>query len=133
MSILNFKLDKIGTFLNTEKYYIPQYQRGYSWESSQIDDFWEDLQQLFNGSNQGEHFFGQIVVHNDKEENKRFIIDGQQRVSTSVIFLDVLRTKFDELFNEDPNNEDARNDADDINSQYIGRISETRSDRKSVV
>ena len=133
MSILNFKLDKIGTFLNTEKYYIPQYQRGYSWESSQIDDFWEDLQQLFNGSNQGEHFFGQIVVHNDKEENKRFIIDGQQRVSTSVIFLDVLRTKFDELFNEDPNNEDARNDADDINSQYIGRISETRSEEKLIL
>ncbi|MDV7769733.1 DUF262 domain-containing HNH endonuclease family protein [Enterococcus faecalis] len=129
MSILNYQLVKISSFLSAEIYQIPQYQRGYSWEESQLEDFWMDLIQLFNGNRQEEHFLGQIVVHNDKEESKKYIIDGQQRISTSVIFLDVLRTKFDELV-EETSNEDARNNADDINANYIGRITETKKNQR---
>ena len=129
MTIQNYKIEKISGFLSSDTYYIPQYQRGYSWEESQVEDFWIDLMQLLKSDANEEHFLGQVVVHADEEDRKKYIIDGQQRVSTSVILLDVFRTKFDELA-QILNNEDARNNADDINAQYIGRITETKKEPK---
>lgn len=129
MSILNYQLVKVSSFLSADTYSIPQYQRGYSWEEAQLEDFWMDLIQLFDGDDQEEHFLGQVVVHNDKEERRKYIIDGQQRISTSVILLDVIRTRFDGLLMV-TGSEDARNNADDINANYIGRITETKDNHK---
>ncbi|WP_270231306.1 DUF262 domain-containing protein [Lactococcus formosensis] len=129
MSILNYQLVKVSSFLSADTYSIPQYQRGYSWEEAQLEDFWVDLIQLFDGDDQEEHFLGQVVVHNDKEERRKYIIDGQQRISTSVILLDVIRTRFDGLLMV-TGSEDARNNADDINANYIGRITETKDNHK---
>lgn len=132
MSILNYQLVKVSSFLSADTYSIPQYQRGYSWEEAQLEDFWVDLTQLFNGNEQEEHFLGQIVVHNEKEERRKYIIDGQQRISTSVILLDVIRTRFDRFLKE-TGSEDARNNSDDINANYIGRITETKENHKLIM
>lgn len=70
-------------FLN-KTYYIPNYQRKYSWEDDELTDFLSDMESILD-SNQ-KHFFGQIVVHDDQGANKKYIIDGQQRTITSVIF-----------------------------------------------
>lgn len=130
MGIINSNLIKLGSFLGNEKLYIPEYQRGYSWEETQLDDFWIDLTQLYQENNRDEHFFGQVVIHKNTEDKKRYIIDGQQRISTSVILLDVLRTAFQNIATTTPNNDanDANDDAEDINSKYIGRISERKKE-----
>ena len=128
MGIINSNLIKLGSFLGNEKLYIPEYQRGYSWEETQLDDFWIDLTQLYQENNRDEHFFGQVVIHKNMEDKKRYIIDGQQRISTSVILLDVLRTAFQNIATTTQNN-DANDDAEDINSKYIGRISETKKEQ----
>ena len=128
MGIINSNLIKLGSFLGNEKLYIPEYQRGYSWEETQLDDFWIDLTQLYQENNRDEHFFGQVVIHKNTEDKKRYIIDGQQRISTSVILLDVLRTAFQNIATTTQNN-DANDDAEDINSKYIGRISETKKEQ----
>lgn len=128
MGIINSNLIKLGSFLGNEKLYIPEYQRGYSWEETQLDDFWIDLTQLYQENNRDEHFFGQVVNHKNMEDKKRYIIDGQQRISTSVILLDVLRTAFQNIATTTQNN-DANDDAEDINSKYIGRISETKKEQ----
>lgn len=128
MGIINSNLTKLGSFLGNEKLYIPEYQRGYSWEEAQLDDFWQDLEQIYQENIYDEHFFGQVVIHKNKEDGKRYIIDGQQRISTTVIFLDILRTKFKEIA-DSTNNNDANDDSEDINAKYIGRISESKREQ----
>ena len=128
MGIINSNLTKLGSFLGNEKLYIPEYQRGYSWEETQLDDFWLDLEQIYQENTHDEHFLGQVVIHKNKEDGKRYIIDGQQRISTTIIFLDILRTKFKEIA-DSTNNNDANDDSEDINAKYIGRISESKREQ----
>lgn len=128
MGIINSNLTKLGSFLGNEKLYIPEYQRGYSWEETQLDDFWLDLEQIYEENTHDEHFLGQVVIHKNKEDGKRYIIDGQQRISTTIIFLDILRTKFKEIA-DTTNNNDANDDSEDINAKYIGRISESKREQ----
>lgn len=63
MGIINSNLTKLGSFLGNEKLYIPEYQRGYSWEETQLDDFWLDLEQIYEENTHDEHFLGQVVIH----------------------------------------------------------------------
>lgn len=128
MGIINSNLTKLGSFLGNEKLYIPEYQRGYSWEETQLDDFWLDLEQIYQENTHDEHFLGQVVIHKNKDDGKRYIIDGQQRISTTIIFLDILRTKFKEIA-DSTNNNDANDDSEDINAKYIGRISESKREQ----
>ena len=128
MGMLNSTLLKLGSFLGNGKLYIPEYQRGYSWEEMQLDDFWIDLVQIYEENTRDEHFLGQVVIHKNKEDSKRYIIDGQQRISTAIILLDILRTKFKEIA-DSKNNNDANDDAEDINTRYIGRVSETKKEQ----
>lgn len=110
-------------------YFIPDYQREYSWiDDEQILDFWVDLIDLIE-NNRDSHFFGQIVVHEDNSDKLKYIIDGQQRSSTSVIFLAVMLRLFDEIYNE-TSKEAARNKVEDIRISIIGRWSEEENDLK---
>ena len=95
MALQNFNQQPIKKFLD-EIYYIPAYQREYSWELVEIEDFWNDLKDTIE-YDYSMHFFGQIVVHNDEEDNKKYIIDGQQRTITSMIFARALQLIYDEL------------------------------------
>lgn len=128
MGMLNSNLIKLGSFLGNEKLFIPEYQRGYSWEETQLDDFWIDLIEIYQEKTRDEHFLGQVVIHKNKEDGKRYIIDGQQRLSTTIILLDILRTKFKEIA-DSTNNNDANDDAEDINTKYIGRVSESKKEQ----
>ena len=128
MGMLNSNLIKLGSFLSNEKLFIPEYQRGYSWEEPQLDDFWIDLVEIYEGNTRDEHFLGQVVIHKNKEDGKRYNIDGQQRISTTIILLDILRTKFKELA-DSTNNNDANDDAEDINTKCIGRVSERKKEQ----
>lgn len=128
MGMLNSNLIKLGSFLGNEKLFIPEQQRGYSWEETQLDDFWIDLIEIYQEKTRDEHFLGQVVIHKNKEDGKRYIIDGQQRISTTIILLDILRTKFKEIA-DSTNNNDANDDAEDINTKYIGRVSESKKEQ----
>ena len=68
------------------------------------------------------HFFGQIVIHNDVTHNKKFIIDGQQRTVTSTIFLRVLQNIYDEIYKES-GLQDADDEKADLRS-LLGRKKE---------
>nr|WP_263327085.1 DUF262 domain-containing HNH endonuclease family protein [Neobacillus sp. Marseille-Q6967] len=123
MGIKNFGFETIETYLQKGIYYIPDYQREYSWlKDEQIDDFWTDIVSTIE-EDRDTHFFGQVVIHDDKTDNKKYVIDGQQRTTTSVIFLAVLRDLFEEVYNES-NYSSARNKFEDIRLKFIGRWSE---------
>ena len=71
------------------EYVIPDYQRPYSWDTYQCDQLWDDFILFHEGVKDGEQYFlGNIVVY--KEDNKFFVIDGQQRLTTLLLFIKVL-------------------------------------------
>lgn len=121
MALKNSSIDEMRTFLNKE-YYIPNYQREYSWETEELEDFWNDLEVTMKDSSYT-HFFGQVVVHADEEVHKKFIIDGQQRTTTSMIFLRAMQINFDEI-RESSDLKQAKYKSEDIESIYLGREGE---------
>ena len=94
-----WKLSNILTPSITEKFEIPRYQRGYAWESKQVEEFCEDLWET-NEDTKKIHPFGTIYCEEDRENNTVIIVDGQQRITTSMIFLCVARDWADELLPE---------------------------------
>lgn len=123
MGINHYGFETVETYLQRGVYYIPDYQREYSWiADEQVDDFWRDLDSAVTYKRDN-HFFGQVVIHDNKIENKKYIIDGQQRTTTTVIFLAVLRELFKEIYKKyDYLN--AQESYEDIRIKYIGRWSE---------
>lgn len=71
---------------------IPKFQRPYSWEADQINDFWIDI----NASSGESYFIGSMVVYKTKD-NRLAVVDGQQRLTTISIFLSAIRDMFLEL------------------------------------
>lgn len=117
MALQNCSIWNMQTFLGNT-YHIPDYQREYSWEEDELGDFWDDLEITRQDRDQSPHFFGQIVVHHD--EKAKYIIDGQQRTITSVIFLRALQIFYEDIYLT-TQNPDADERRTDITSMYIGR------------
>jgi uncharacterized protein DUF262/uncharacterized protein DUF1524 len=86
----------IGTLLSTTspRIEVPEWQRSYSWDTPQIETFWQDLL-AFDGAYPGdtiageEYFLGSIVLVTGGATN--LLLDGQQRLATATILLSVLR------------------------------------------
>ncbi|MGL2599548.1 DUF262 domain-containing protein [Helicobacter pylori] len=71
---------------------IPSYQRGYAWQKEQLEDFWNDLEHV---SKLGDkfHYMHSLTLRgleNEFEDSAFEIIDGQQRLATSLILLGLL-------------------------------------------
>lgn len=104
MPLQNFYIQSMKAFLD-ETYHIPNYQREYSWELTHLEDFWLDLENLIEELKFDlfeQHFFGQILVHSDSNSKLKFIIDGQQRTTTSIIFLRAMLYFYEEIYNNEP-------------------------------
>lgn len=82
----------------TTNYVIPIYQRPYSWTESQIKKFINDIFASFWGYEQDKDaepmFIGTMQLSELKSDNTQNIIDGQQRITTFLILLKVLKLKF---------------------------------------
>lgn len=77
------------------KYKIPLYQRDYDWENDQCEEFWSDLITHFNSGIRSPYFFGTIMVVNESEKDDLYtVVDGQQRLTTSLILLIAFRDYF---------------------------------------
>jgi len=81
-----------------ESYRIPIYQRPYSWEEKNIKDFLESIFDAFKEVNKKDCktnakpvFFGTIQLDRNKDDNTLDIVDGQQRLTTFMLFLDLLQ------------------------------------------
>lgn len=120
--IMNQNLGPIKSFLGNV-YTIPAYQREYSWEENELDDFWNDIEALkglFEKEKNASHFLGQVVIHNDEESGKKFIIDGQQRTTTSMLFLRALQLCYKEIVKKDPSFDAANRKVVNISDNYLG-------------
>jgi uncharacterized protein with ParB-like and HNH nuclease domain len=71
-------------FKKSENVRIPAYQRAFSWGDKQCSQFLEDLLEQKGKK----YYLGQILF--EKDGNTLFIIDGQQRLTTTILFLSAL-------------------------------------------
>jgi uncharacterized protein with ParB-like and HNH nuclease domain len=84
-------LDKqVGQFLKESFYRIPRFQRPYSWDRTNIEEFWNDAVV----ENEAQYFIGSFVVYDDK--TAMGVVDGQQRLTTITLLLCALRNAFEQ-------------------------------------
>ena len=77
----------------TTSHEIPKYQRNYTWTCKQAMDLWTDLTEYHcNKKYDSTYIFGQIVVYKCPDNKTSYIIDGQQRLTTTYIYLAALRS-----------------------------------------
>lgn len=94
-------------------YVIPEYQRDYSWKKEELDDFLIDIneayQQYKDDSNYS-YFFGSIITSEVIEENSKYkkynLIDGQQRITTFLLYLKLLYSHYKSLLSKEDNIDD---------------------------
>lgn len=89
-------------FLDAE-YVIPAFQRPYSWiDRDQCQVLWDDLTEFYecNQDSSSKWFLGSIVLSKNSTDEKdvsdevRYVVDGQQRLTTLFILLSVIKNKF---------------------------------------
>lgn len=69
-----------------KRFIIPLYQRNYDWKEENCEQLFQDLMKLHQ-SNRKNHFFGSIVSSIRSGTEDRYIIDGQQRITTVSLML----------------------------------------------
>jgi hypothetical protein len=99
-------LKSLNEIFNNTLFRIPDYQRGYAWTLNQLKDFWDDL---YNLDNNKHHYTGVLTVKsvssditNQPKWNEEhwvlkergykayYVVDGQQRLTTAIIFIQAL-------------------------------------------
>lgn len=102
-------LKLISLYLKLEKsdnFVIPEYQRGYSWDISQCDKLWQDIEAFISSNASDPYFFGTIIV-DCSEDNKFSLIDGQQRTTTFLLLIKALLMRLNVAIQNIPNDDDS--------------------------
>jgi uncharacterized protein with ParB-like and HNH nuclease domain len=84
---------------NATSFFIPPFQRAYAWGKSEIERYFSDIVRIIRSEldaeqrDKLEHFLGTLVI---KEETAgradiSIVVDGQQRLTTTLLFLIALR------------------------------------------
>lgn len=84
---------------NATSFFIPPFQRAYAWGKPEIERYFSDVSRIIESHldskqhDKLEHFFGTVVIKEEKAgfANKSVVVDGQQRLTTTLIFLIALR------------------------------------------
>lgn len=111
---------------NATSFFIPPFQRAYAWGKPEIERYFSDVSRIIDSEldaaqqDKLEHFFGTLVIKEEKSgfANKSIIVDGQQRLTTTLLFLIALR--------------DSETDSDKvkfINQNYLTNNSSTFQDK----
>jgi uncharacterized protein with ParB-like and HNH nuclease domain len=108
-----FEFTTLLNVLKTNNLTVPRYQRSYSWEDSEVDDFWNDLNSALDDNR--EYFLGTVVLSREADAGFKAIIDGQQRLATATILLAAVRDALKENGKDDA--------AKGIQNQYIAPYS----------
>ena len=122
----------LSTLFQKTLFRVPDYQRGYSWQYAQCVDFWEDLINIPKGA---KHYTGMVSLQPIEELNDNgawliddlrydafYVVDGQQRLTTSIILINTLvEYAKDHKINEDANGECAigETNVSDITKQFL--------------
>lgn len=102
------KLKLISEYLKlgrNEKFVIPEYQRGYSWDIVRCDKLWQDIEDFIESGPEDPYFFGTIISDCSTSDEFR-LIDGQQRTTTFLLLLKAILVRLQEILADFPVDED---------------------------
>ena len=101
------KLNLAELFTGDRLFYIPDYQRKYAWEKKQLQDFFDDFKSNYNGINKN-YYFGTILLQRKKADKEKYdIVDGQQRLTTLIIFVHCLLERMNAITDKDDDFDEA--------------------------
>lgn len=94
---------------NATSFFIPPFQRAYAWGRPEIERYFSDISRIIESElddkqhDKLEHFFGTVVIKEEKAgfANKSVVVDGQQRLTTTLLFLIALRDTETDSFKQD--------------------------------
>lgn len=117
-------------------FYIPPYQRNYEWTNEQCEIFFEDVVKTRDQNASGslaEHFFGTITYFQTEtafnQPNKLILIDGQQRITTTMLFLVALRDLLEDQSLRDTIDADyLKNERATDDSEYKIKLKQVETD-----
>ena len=72
---------------NSTPYFIPDFQRDFVWGEKEVTELWEDIKadtnvfQRETDELEG-YLLGNIVLIQDDDNNRKIVVDGQQRLTT---------------------------------------------------
>lgn len=104
------KLQSLTEIFNNKFFRIPDYQRGFAWQTEHLDDFWEDIESL---NPNRVHYTGLLTVEPleksqieniekwqddlwllNKGLKAYYVIDGQQRLTTTIILINTILNEY---------------------------------------
>lgn len=85
-----FDHDQLGHILADHLVEVPSFQRAYSWEQINVQEYLSDLERA--RSKKSAYFMGTLVfAKTDDESGRRKIVDGQQRLATTALLFVAIR------------------------------------------
>lgn len=116
----------VNKMLARNKIFVPTYQRAYSWDTEfdntktqkHVNVFLSDLEDYNKSSAVTPYYFGHFLFE-EKSKNHFGVIDGQQRLTTIVIFLSVLFSKLKEIRSLTKNEEELFENMIKRESNYV--------------
>ncbi len=104
---------------------VPKYQRYYAWDDEQVEDYIKDINTVYTHkriANEIDHFFGGVVVVKKdvpgSNRQQRELIDGQQRITTTILLMISVIRKFSTLITVD-NRENIESFIAQLKSKYL--------------
>lgn len=88
---IQIERETLGQALKTRRLRVDINQREYAWEKDNVEDLCQDFSDVITSSvPSAEHFLGSIVVTRDSHKRSK-VVDGQQRLATTMILLAAIR------------------------------------------
>ncbi|MBM6981115.1 MAG: DUF262 domain-containing protein [Bifidobacterium thermophilum] len=99
-------IDQLVPISGSDSYFIPLYQRNYSWKTDQIDQLFADIR--YEDEN---YYVGNLLVVPHEQQGKNIpdaydVIDGQQRLTTVSLFLLAIWQRAQEISNDENTSRD---------------------------
>ncbi len=121
---------------NDVTFYIPPYQRNYEWSEEQCSVFFDDIvktQDMNAAAVLAEHFLGTVTYFQTEtvfgQPNKLVLIDGQQRITTTMLFLVAVRDSIeDRKMQKYIDTKYLRNDSVDGDFEYKIKLKQVETD-----
>lgn len=80
----------LGRLIQDNSFFVPRHQRDYSWTIEFVNHFLDDIEKAQAEGNE-EYFFGLMVFTQQSDSPRLNVIDGQQRLATTIMLLSAIR------------------------------------------
>lgn len=90
----NIKIEgkTVSEIFEGNKYFIPSFQRKYTWGKKQILELWNDLYEA-KSKNHTFYYLGSLITYDEGNQNRCYVIDGQQRLTSLTLIFGALYFK----------------------------------------